>query len=376
MAAAPISPRGVALRNSWRTPLMAWLVSRALGAFALVVTPTPDGRWFNAFGLTAMDGGWYRIIITQGYPNWSSSKVATAWPFFPLYPWLADLPTRVGAPVGPSMIMVSWLAALVAFVGVWRLVSLRFDAQVAGLSVWLVALLPGSIGLVLSYSDSLFVAALVWVLVLIDTVVRAAADGTAASGIGVSRWTWWQIGGVACLATASRPNGFVVVIVAGIAMWLFDRRWRHVVAIALPSVVFLGGWMVYCQRKVGDPLVFLAAKEAWIESPIWKFFAHPLAREAVPFHVGVAVIVVAVSAPSLRRLPVWWTWSAVLLVVPQLLLGTEGLARYVTLATPLPIACALTLSRRPRSVQWAAVLMSACGLMFLGIWVVRYSWVP
>ena len=376
MAAALSSLRGVARSKSVRTPLLAWLVSRALGAFALVVTPTPDGRWFNAFGLTAMDGGWYRIIITQGYPNWWSSKVSTTWPFFPLYPWLADLPTRLGAPVGPSLIMVSWLAALVAFVGVWRLVSLRFDAQVAGLSVWLVALLPGSIGLVLSYSDSLFLAGLVWVLVLIDAVARAKADGAVVSGLGVSRWAWWQIGGLACVATASRPNGFGVVVVAMIAVWCIDRKWRHAVAVALPSIVFLGSWMVYCQRKVGNPFVFLAAKEAWVESPIWEFFAHPLAREAVPVHLGIAVVVVAVAAPSMRRLPVWWTWSAVLLVVPQLLLGMEGLARYVTLAAPLPIACALTLSRRPRPVQWAAVVVSAGGMMLLGIWVVRYSWVP
>ena len=361
--------------KSVRTPLLAWLVSRLLGTAALVVTPTRDGRWFNTFGLTAMDGGWYRLIITQGYLNWWLPQVPSAYPFFPLYPWLADLPVRLGAPVGPSLILVSWLAALVAFLGVWRLVSLRFDAQVAGLSVWLIALLPGSIGFVLGYSDSLFVAALVWVLVLIDAVARAKADGVT-SGLGVSRRLWWQIGGLALVATASRPNGFAVVVVAIIAVWCIDRKWRHAVAVALPSMVFLVSWMVYCQRKVGNPVVFLAAKEAWVESPIWEFFAHPLAREAVPVHLGIAVVVVAVAAPSMRRLPVWWTWAAVLIVVPPLLLGMEGLARYVTLAAPLPIACALTLSARPRSVQWAAVVISAAGMMLLGIWVVRYSWVP
>ena len=350
---------------------MAWVVSRVLGFIALVVTPTPDGRWFNAFGVTAMDGGWYRIIVTQGYPNWSATTVGTAWPFFPLYPWLADLLTRLGLPVGPSLIAVSWLAALVAFGGVWQLASRRFGDHVASLSVWLIALLPGSIGLVLAYSDSLFVAALAWMLVLIDRRAQAVQDS-----VTLSRWTWWQIGALAAIGTASRPNGFMLVVVAWTAGWCIDRRWRHAVAAATPSFVFLLGWMIYGQRKVGDPLIFLSAKAAWDESPLWNFVLHPYAREAVPFHVAAAVAVFVVAAPSLRKLPSWWLVCIALLVVPQLVLGLEGLARYVTMAAPLSIACALTLSRRARWLQWLALLLSAAGLMFLGIWVVRYSWVP
>ena len=318
-----------------------------------------------------MDGGWYRIIVTQGYPNWSATTVGTAWPFFPLYPWLADLLTGLGLPVGPSLIVVSWLAALVAFGGMWQLASRRFDDRVASLSVWLLALLPGSIGLVLGYSDSLFVAALVWMLVLIDRHGRAIEEGVA-----TSPWTWWQTGALAAVGTASRPNGFLLVAVAWVALWCIDRRPRHFVASAIPSLVFLVSWMVYGQRKVGDPLIFLTAKAAWDESSVWHFVADPFARESVPFHVAVGVGVVAVAAPSLRKLPSWWLVCIAVLVVPQLLLGLEGLARYVTLAAPLSIACALTLSRRPRWVQVVALMVCAAGLMFLGVWVVRYSWVP
>lgn len=350
---------------------MAWVVSRALGFVALVVTPTPDGRWFNAFGVTAMDGGWYRIIVTQGYPNWSATTVGTAWPFFPLYPWLADMLTRLGMPVGPALIGVSWFFALVAFGGMWQLAAGRFDDRVAALSVWVLALLPGSIGLVLAYSDSLFVAALVWMLVLIDRRAQAVQDAAV-----LSRWTWWQVGALAAIGTASRPNGFMLVAVAWAAAWCIDRRWRHAAAAAVPSLMFLVSWMIYGQRKVGDPLIFLTAKAAWNESPLWKFLVHPFAREAVPFHVVVGLAVLALAAPSLRKLPSWWLVCIVVLVLPQMVLGLEGLARYVTLAAPLSIACALTLSRRPRWVQWLVLLVCAAGLMFLGVWVVRYSWVP
>jgi hypothetical protein len=371
MAAAPSSLRGVARWSFWRLPLTVWLVSRVLGALSLLVASTPNGRVVNAFGLTTMDGNWYRIIINLGYPNWSNPDVGSAWPFFPLYPWLADMLTRLGAPVGPSMILVSWLAALLALGGVYQLVRSRFEQRAAVLSVWLVALLPGSIGLVLSYSDSLFLAGQVWALVIIDVIWRRRTAGAV-----VSRWAWWGVGAATAIATASRPNGFMLVVVAWVAVWCVDRRWRAAVAAALPSAAFLLAWMIYGQRKVGDPLVFLSSKGAWIEWPLWKFVTDPFARDAVPFHVAVAVIVLTVAAPSLRRLPSWWLCCIALLVLPQLLLGVEGLARYVTLAAPLPVAAALTLSRQPVWVQRTALVVSAVGLMVLGHAVVRYSWVP
>lgn len=363
--------RGRIRWTSWSLPLTAWLVSRVLGFLVLTMDSTPGGRVFNASGLTAMDGGWYRIIMNLGYPNWSNPNVGSAWPFFPLYPWLADLPTRLGAPVGPSLIVVSWLGALVALIGVYEVVRRRFDDRTAALAVWLVALLPGSIGLVLSYSDSVFLAGQVWALLLIDNIARRKAADTP-----LSRWAWWHVGVVVAVATASRPNGFMIVIVAWVAVWCVDRRWRAAVAAALPSAVFLAGWVLYGQLKVGEPLVFLSSKGAWAEWPIWKVFTDPFTRDAVPFHVAVAIVVVAVAAPSWRKLSTWWLWCVALLILPSLLLGVEGLARYITLAAPLPVAGALTLSRRPIWVQRLALVIAAAGLMFLGRAVVRYSWVP
>ena len=223
----------------------------------------------------------------------------------------------------------------------------------------------------LSYSDSLFLAGQVWALVLIDNIMRTRADA-----MPVPRWAWWQVGTLVAVVTASRPNGFLLVAVALVAVWCIDRRWKAALAVALPSAAFLAGWLVYCQAKVGDPLVFLSAKAAWIEWPIWRFVAHPLGRETIPFHVIVGVAAISLAVPSLRKLPSWWLWTAALFVVPSLLLGLEGMARYVSLAAPLPVACALTLSRQKRWVQGLALLASTCGFMFLGVWVVRYSWVP
>ena len=164
----PVLPRLTSAVRLWQIPILAWIVSRVIGCIGLVVWPTAQGKWFNTFGLTYMDGGWYRIIMTIGYPNGSLPNFGTAWPFSPLYPFVADLLTRVGGPVGPSLIFVSWICALFAFIGMHELVRRREGETVAKYAVWTLALLPGAVGQVLSYSDSMFVAALIWLLVLVD----------------------------------------------------------------------------------------------------------------------------------------------------------------------------------------------------------------
>ena len=340
----------------------------------LVVTPTPAGHWFTAAGLTTMDGNWFGIIAQIGYPNSAVGNFSPAWAFFPFFPWLADLPTRLGVSVDQSMVAVSWLFALVALVGIWRLVSARFSDRAAVLAVGLVALQPGAIGLVLGYADSLFLAATVWVFVLVDDMAPRS-DGSAAR-TQPTLLRWCSVGALAAAATASRPNGFLVVLVVFVALWQFDRRIKAAAIVALPSAFFLACWMFYCWRKSGDALVFLSAKGNWDEWSLWRFVTHPFERIAQKLHVATWAVMTALAAPSLRRLPLWWNVSIVLLVVPQLVLGVEGLARYVELAFPLSIAAALTLETRSRWTQALVLAVGATSMLYLAVRVSRYGWVP
>jgi hypothetical protein len=150
VSVTPSLPRLKSAVKVWQIPILAWIVSRLIGCLGLVVMPTSEGKWFNTFGLTFMDGGWYRIIMTIGYPNGPMPEFSTAWPFSPLYPFVADLFTRVGAPVGPSLIFVSWICALLASIGMYELVRHRENETVAQYAVWTLALLPGAVGQVLS----------------------------------------------------------------------------------------------------------------------------------------------------------------------------------------------------------------------------------
>ena len=366
--------RGLWRRNAWRVPLAAWVLSRAVGVLGLVVTPTPEGRWFTSAGLTTMDGNWFSIIALIGYPNDATGNLSPAWAFFPFFPWLADLPTKLGVSVDLSLVAVSWLAALAALVGLWRLVASRFSERAAALAVGLVALQPGAIGLVLSYSDSLFLAAAVWAFVLVDEMAPRADGLPARSQPTLLRWC--GVGLLAAAATASRPNGFLIVVVVLVALWQFDRRVTAAALVALPSAVFLSAWMFYCWRKSGDPLVFLSAKGNWDEWSLWRFVTHPFARPAQQVHVATWALMTAIAVPSLRRLPPWWNLSIVLFVVPQLALGVEGLARYVELAFPLSIAAALTLEKRRLWIQALALGVAAASMLYLAVRVSRYGWVP
>ena len=183
--------------------------------------------------ITYMDGGWYRVIMTIGYPNGPLPEFSTSWPFSPLYPFVADLLNRLGVPVGPSLILVSWIFALVALVGIWELTSQRFGKTVAQSAVWCLALLPGAVGMVLSYSDSMFAAGLVWMLVAIDRIVAKNDTLQQRADRG-----WWVVGLISLVVTASRPNGILVLVAVVCAIWMSQRKMINLVAATLPSLIF------------------------------------------------------------------------------------------------------------------------------------------
>ena len=376
MAPVDVSPGSTRPRlksavGSWYIPISAWIISRMIGVVGLVVWPTAEGKWFNSFGLTYMDGGWYRIIMTIGYPNGPVPDFSTSWPFSPLYPFVADLLTRLGVPVGPSLILVSWIFALVALVGIWELTRVRFGQAVARNAVWCLALLPGAVGQVLSYSDSMFSAGLVWLLVVIDRIV--AKDDVAQQRINHQ---WWLVGLLSLVITASRPNGILVLIAVVCAVWMSQRQLINFVAATLPSILFFVSWMVYCKNKTGDPLAFLTAKNTWLETTIVDFLSDPFERPAIILHVATFVIAGVVALMAIKKVPIWWQVASGVLLIPSLIVGVEGLARYVSLAIPMSVLIAISISPWSKLLRSVFLIAAASSMLFLAVNVVRSAWVP
>ncbi len=347
----------------WRSVILPWIVVRLLVVPVLVMYSPPvitneTRSTIRPGWLLAMDGGWFRAIALDWYDRHDGVGAIFEYPFFPLFPGAGALLVRSGLPLTVALAGLSWAGALVAMAGARLLAERHVGAGAARLTPWVIALAPGALSLVLGYSDSFYLAALIWAVLAVD------------------QRRWWLAGVLAALATASRPNGAIaVVVVVALAIGLGAKR-RDFVALTLPSVLFLFAWMVYLWQTAGDPLLFWTAKAAWVEKTAIEFISDPLLQRLALFHMALLAIFLVPYLMRFRRQPPAWSIVVVLGVLPALALGVVGVARYAILAFPIPIAAADLLSERPRWVQVVALVTSAAVLMTFARLVVTKSWVP
>lgn len=340
----------------FRAVVLPWIVVRLVVVPALVLGTRGDRIYAGA--LLSMDGRWFRLIALDGYDvpyvhgNWSE------YPFFPLFPAVASVPMRLGMPDWMALAGLAWLASLIAFAGLHRLAVTHLDASTARWSIWVVALAPGALSLVIGYSDALFLAGAVWALV--------AADSR----------RWLLAGTIAMCAAASRPNGVLIVAALLVVVFVARAGWRAAVAVSVPSVVFVLGWMAYLNAHVGDPLVFWSAKDAWVELSVVDFLTDPFGSRLALTHVVVFVAAGAAYLTRLRRQPPAWAVLTLLIVVPPMMLGVVGLARYAVLAFPVQFAVTDVLAARGRSWVVSYLVLSTVVLALFARLMVTRSWVP
>jgi hypothetical protein len=343
----------------WRPVLLAWLVSRVLTTFVLLILGSRTAPHPDITRLVMWDGGWYQLIATHGYGAPPVDGVWSVWPFFPLYPGLVTALHLLGSPYSFAQVVVANAALLVALAGVWRLARRHVSRTAATYAVWITALFPGAITFTMGYPDSIFLAGAVWAFLLLEER-RPVAAGVAA-----------------LVATAARPNGFVVVISLAVAVVVMYRRrdrdqWRTLVAVAGPSVVFLAVWMAVCWYDTGDPLVFLTAKSAWVEYTLWEAPTYLPAS----LHLAMAALLVAPFLLTVRRQPIGWTVFVALTVLPSLVLGVVGLGRYTIQCFPLAIAAGALLERTSVRNGRLVLVASAVATVGWGLLVTRASYVP
>jgi hypothetical protein len=340
----------------FRSVVLPWLLARLLVVPLLVLRSPPD-QGFHPHWLLAMDGGWFRVIALDWYKVDNGGCICE-YPFFPLFPAAGGALMRVGVPSTVALAGLAWVAALLAMAGA-RLLAARHVSERAGdLTPWVIALAPGALTLVLGYSDAFFLAALVWAVVAVD------------------HRRWWSAGLLAAAATASRPNGVIAVVAVMAVALLAGAGWRRLVIVATPSVAFLAGWMLYLHHTTGDALLFWHAKSLWVETTFSEFLDDPTHQRLVMFHIVVLLAYVVPYVMRWRRQPPAWTVVVLLGLAPSLALGLVGLARYVILAFPIPIAVADLLAGQRRSTVIAVLTVSAIALMVFARLVVVHSWVP
>jgi hypothetical protein len=226
------------------TILYGWELTSFLG-WHRAIEPWQTQPWR---AVTGWDTAYYIEVARHGYGH--NLTVA----FFPLYAiGIRAWETVTGMGDATAALAVANLSVLVAFAGLYVLGRRRLGEEHARRAVLYLALSPYAFALVMGYSEGLFLALTVWMVVLFDSdrEVLAAPLGLLA---GLTRVT----------ALAIVPS---LAIVA-----LRRRRVATWVAAAAPVVAF-GLFALWLDHAVGDPLAMVHVQKHWGGRPTFPLFS-------------------------------------------------------------------------------------------------------
>ncbi len=351
-----------------------YLAIAAVGATVLTLLSGHLGYSAN-FVLHRWDSDNYLKVAQYGYPHhlrylpdgrpkWSTLA------FFPLVPALiAGVHLLTALPYPYAGVVVSWLAATVAAVGVHTLARSLAGRWAGYACVGLWACSPYAFALWVPYSEACFTAALVWALVAL--LARR----------------WLVAGLLTAVAGTIRPTAAVLVIVvlisatAQIVRDLRRRRdggdargwrWRPWAALALAPLGLAFSWL-YIGAQVGRVDGWFQAEKAWGQSfDFGRGTLHFIGTVAGYGHVDIrypmvlAVIalplVAAVALAVDRRVP--WPLVLTLAGAWELMIGTPGspMSKPRFMLPFLPIALLLVarpMARLPRPVRGGVYVAGA-----------------
>jgi Mannosyltransferase (PIG-V) len=366
-----------AIAAAARWPVLVFLSTRAallaMAAIEHVVRHQP----FLA-QLATWDGKWYGQLALNGYPTQASLQHTTLG-FFPLYPIVVrrvagvlahlETPLPFTAQINLAGVIVSGFGGALATVLVQRLAASWWGERSGRRAAVLFCVFPGSVVFSMVYAEGL--------------LIPLAAGCILALG----RRRWLLAGCLAGLATATAPQGLVLILVCACAaareLLRSDqggrRAWRSLWAPAL-SLTGVGAFACFLWIRTGTPLASLHSQQsAWHErtnpfavvdlvSGAVAQITHPLANKStykpVVAAIGVPLLLVLLAVLFRRRRTVSlealvWTGG-----VSFLALTTEYLPpnpRMLITAFPALIAPASCVKGR-----WFVLLAAASFVLLLG----------
>ncbi len=318
-------------------------------------------------GLLTYDADFYRSIAEHGY-----QRSGGGLRFFPLVPLAAKgLSLPFGDHVDITLLVVANACAFGFLVVLARLTRLEtHDERVVLAAVWLGALAPPAVVLVLGYAESALLLLSVGTFLFLRTDRPGAA---AASGF---------------LAGLCRPFGIFLAVPAGIEV---VRGWREastrerawgVAAIVAPAAGVMT-YLLWVRARFGDAFLPLRIQQS---SNLRGSFRDPISsvvdtvtnlsdRPTGLVHLVAIIGCLGLLAVVIRRLPASYSAFAALSVLLAVSADNlDSLERYALGAFPLLIGAAL-LMRRPL-VLWAVVGVSAVGMLTTSTAVFLSRWVP
>lgn len=369
LTSEPLAGRDVGAGSGERAPLwsrvprppravvLAFATSRlVIVAVALAVGFAGHAEsWFSP--LLHWDYVWYSEISAHGF-GVVRDQGQTGWPFFPLLPALLWVGRVFGLPTGLVGIVVVDAAFFAALWGVHVLARRHYSEDSATLATWGLALFPSSVAFTMVYSDALALAATTWAFV--------AAERRRDTRAGL----------LSAAATLARPNGLIGALALADTV-VGPSRMRRVARVLLPSLGVFGAWLAVQWAATGDPLRFLHAKLAWDEVNVVDAVADVRAHVQWPELLLVAVGAAAVAWCWRRRgLPRGWLLLYVLSLVPSLVTGMTGIARYSVACFVPAVCCGVALEKMPRRLRLACLGVSLVALVVVSALVFTQNWTP
>ncbi len=186
--------------------------------------------WIN------FDGEHYLSIAQMGYQP-------LTYFFFPIFPVVSRF---IGNLIGGGFfnlalagLVVSNVSFFVALIGLWKLAKMEFDKTIANYTVLLLLLFPTSYYFGSYYTESIFLAVIVWSFYMIR------------------KDKWMYAGTLGGISTAIRIIGVALLPSFAIEMWQRKRKnfLMFLGTILVPLGILI--YMYYLNIKTGDPLNFL-----------------------------------------------------------------------------------------------------------------------
>lgn len=387
----PVRPAPLAGRFGGRTwavpliPVVAFLACRALAVVAALAVPL-GGRHGSIGRLAALrvralaaDGGWYARIAAGGYPAVVPREVHgrvihSALAFFPLYPALTAGVERVLGvaflPVAEAITLVAGAAAAAGVAVLTRSWAAPGVAVLAGV-LWAVA--PASPVTGLPYTESLFTAEVVAVLLLLRH----------------RHYGWLLPVLVAAGLTRGTMPPLILVVAAHLVVRLRERsRGAAPDGVAWPAVALAVAvlsaplWPIAVAVRTGRLDAYAVVQSGWngrleLFRP-WARALHAIAesspgRAVVPDVALGSVVLAVVLALAALRLPLpveeRVLAPAVLLYLIAVVPPSSSYPRFLLPVVTLPIAAAGLLAGRRPILGWT--LVGAC-LVGQAAWLACY----
>ncbi len=245
-------------RDAAGLAILTELLTFGFGYFAFEITAEQRvGSFYQVFDIwNRWDTTHYINIAVHGYQKAGDMRFAIV--FFPLYPWLVRAVMFFARDPLISTLIVSFLASIVAAIGLARLVAIDYPEGVAYRSVWFMFIFPTAYFLHVGYTESLFLA------LVISSFLAARRD----------RWLAASILGAG--ASLTRMNGLLLLPALGVEALhrlRIERRWewRWLWLGLIP--LGLGIHLLVNYFVTGDPFTFAQYERTqWSQGLGWPWY--------------------------------------------------------------------------------------------------------